>query len=384
MNKPNITAPLLIVAQFLCTSVWFASNTVIDQIQSEYHLPDNSLTYLTMAIQFGFILGTFLYAIFGISDRFSPSIVFFLSAIGAAICNMVIVAPIMSMPFASVILYRACTGVFLAGIYPVGLKIAADHFGDKLYSALGWIVGALVLGTAFPFLLGATMRDLHWHWVMYGTTMACVAGGIIVLFFVPDGPFRQVGQKFQARAIPMIFKEDDFKRSAFGYFGHMWELYTFWTLVPILVAKEPSSSPNLLTFSIIGIGAVGCVLSGYLASTWTVKRTAIFFLASSLICSLAYAIAVFIGITSLILPILFLWGFTVIPDSPMFSTLVARHAPSTYKGTALTLINGIGFMITILSIKLITWLMGHYESAHVVLLLALGPVIGLVINRSKS
>ncbi|MEM1357654.1 MAG: MFS transporter, partial [Bacteroidota bacterium] len=183
--------PIIVLAQFCCTSVWFAGNAVMEELLSTYNLPASTLGHLTSAIQFGFICGTLVFAVLAVADRFSPSRVFLFSAFAAAGLNL---SPLLSDNTAVTLLAgRFFTGFFLAGIYPVGMKIAADHFDRGLGKSLGFLVGALVLGTAFPHLLRGFGEVLPWRGVFLLTSAAATIGGIAIGCLVPDGPYRKQG-----------------------------------------------------------------------------------------------------------------------------------------------------------------------------------------------
>lgn len=378
---PRHILPIIVVAQFFCTSLWFAGNGVMHDLISNFGLEENALSQLTSSVQFGFIIGTLIFALFSISDRFSPSKVFFVCAILGALFNFGVIGSFNT--YESLILLRFLTGFFLAGIYPVGMKIAADYFEKGLGKSLGFLVGALVIGTAFPHLLKDLKGDLPWEFVLIGTSVLALLGGVMMLFMVPDGPFRKASQKINLRAIPYVFKNEKFRVAALGYFGHMWELYAFWAFVPFIlqlyVNLHPESSLNipLLSFMVIGIGGLGCVLGGLIAHKKGVKRIATIALFASGVCSLISP--VMFGLSSPLLFIFFLliWGILVIADSPLFSTLVAQNAPVELRGTALTIVNSIGFFLTILSIQILDQLRIIFNSPMIFIILALGPILAL-------
>ncbi len=268
--------PVIVLSQFLCTSLWFAGNAVLNDIVKSMPVPAGFLAHITSAVQFGFIAGTFIFALLNISDRFSPSRVFFICAIAAAISNFFIA--FQSIGFAGIIACRFGTGFFLAGIYPVGMKLAADHFKEGLGRSLGFLVGALVLGTSFPHLLKAFSVQLSWHYVVYATSLLSVAGGIAIWLWVPDGPYRKAGRRIQFSAFFTGFSNPKFRAAAFGYFGHMWELYTFWAFIPFMLASyvviHPQAVINipLTSFCIIAAGGISCFVSGYLSRRFQTKK----------------------------------------------------------------------------------------------------------------
>lgn len=383
--------PLIVLAQFCCTSLWFAVNAVMIDLSVNFHLGSNALEQLTSAIQFGFIIGTLTFAIFTIADRFSPSKVFCFSALSGASLNALMLLEVNTL--ISLLLLRFLTGFFLAGIYPIGMKIAADYYEKGLGKSLGFLVGALVLGTAFPHFLKSFDGILSWEMLVLSTSCLASVGGLLMLVFVSDGPYRKASQALDFGAIFRIFKEKEFRVAAIGYFGHMWELYTFWMLVPILLTTYFLEYPwfnfnvNWWAFVIIGMGSLGCVLGAYLAAYLGTKKTAVWALFLSFLCCcvapfmLEWASPVFFVL------FLIFWGIVVIADSPLFSTLVASSAPSATKGTALTIVNCIGFSITIISIQILTIARAQTNGYFIYWLLALGPIIGLLFiykNRKNT
>jgi len=369
-----------VLSQFACTSLWFAGNAVITDIIQQYSLGEQALGHLVSAVQFGFILGTLVFAVFNVSDRFSPSKVFFGCALAGALANVGIFA---ASGFVSIMLVRFGTGFFLAGIYPVGMKIAADYHDHGLGKALGFLVGALVLGTAFPYLLKSLTSAMPWSTVFVFTSGLAVLGGLFMYVGVPDGPFRRQSQPLNYQAFWQIFKEKDFRRAAAGYFGHMWELYTFWAFVPIILTTYRTYHPNInfnlsiLSFGVIAGGGVACVGGGYLAEWLGSSRIAFIFLLFSFLLCLTSPLLFHLPVY-LFLGCLFLWGMVVVADSPQFSALVAQTAPVAARGTALTMVNCIGFFITIISIQTLNNLANYVAPGNLYVFLGIGPFLGLL------
>jgi len=372
---------VIVVSQFCCTSLWFAGNAVMADLISTFQLDSSALGHLTAAVQFGFISGTLIFALLTLADRFPPSRVFFFSALLAALFNLGMIME--ENTITSLLSFRFLTGFFLAGIYPVGMKIAADYYKKGLGKSLGFLVGALVLGTAFPHLLKGLTVALPWRFVIISTSSIAVIGGTLMLLLVPNGPYRTPSKAPNFRAWISVFKNKKFKSAAFGYFGHMWELYAFWAFVPIILSTymegHPQSTFNipLLSFIIIGLGGLACVLSGYLSQTIGTKKTAAFALSISCLCCLMSPLIFYTDSSIFCIGFLIIWGLAVIADSPLFSTLVAQNAPAETKGTALTIVNCIGFAITIVSIQIINSLSGLIDPKYMYMILAIGPILGL-------
>ncbi|WP_430413154.1 MFS transporter [Kordia sp.] len=388
MKVPKYILPTIVISQFLCTSLWFAGNGIMSELKSNFNLGESALGYLTSSVQLGFIVGTLIFALLSIADRYSPSKVFMVCAFLGAAFNIGIIWE--GNTYATILAFRFLTGFFLAGIYPVGMKIAADYFDKGLGKSLGYLVGALVIGTALPHLLKDMKGNLPWESVLISTASLAIIGGILMISFVPDGPHRKPSQHITISAIPNIFKESNFRAAAFGYFGHMWELYAFWAFVPIILQiytekhTEIVFNIPLLSFVVIGIGSLGCVVGGYLAQKFNVKKIAFLSLLLSCVCCFLLPFMFFVESQVLFIAFLLFWGIVVIADSPLFSTLVAQNAPLALKGTALTIVNSIGFAITIISIQLLNELRIITDTPIVFIILALGPIVGLLAIRKRK
>ncbi len=381
--------PIIVFAQFFCTSLWFAGNAILPDIIKTFHLEAGFLAHLTSAVQFGFITGTLVFAVFTIADRFSPSMVFFCCAVLAGLCNLGIILE--NTNAGALLLFRYFTGFFLAGIYPVGMKIASDHFEKGLGKSLGFLVGALVVGTAFPHLLKSMATGFPWKYIVWATTLLSVLGGLIMVLFVSNGPYRKPAQQLHFTAFLLGFRQSKFRSVAFGYFGHMWELYTFWAFVPVMLATYNSHFPTahlpvpLLSFLIIALGGLACVSGGILSQYFSTKRLATIALFLSCMCCLLSPLFLHSSAIPVLLAFLFFWGLVVIADSPLFSTLVAQNAPEDSRGAALTIVNCIGFSITIVSIQLLQLLSQKIDPQYVYVFLAIGPVLGLIaLMREKQ
>ncbi len=382
MNKkiPAHILPVIVVAQFAGTSLWFAGNAVVDELITTLGLAELFIGYITMAVQAGFISGTLLFAFLNVADRFSPVKVFLFCALGGSVANLLVM---WSSSGIGIIAARFVTGFFLAGIYPVGMKIASDWHKEGLGKALGYLVGALVVGTAFPHLLKFLGGELPWRYVITGTSVIASTGGLLLFCTVSDGPNRSstAGFKFDAAAILKLFRNTNFRSAAFGYFGHMWELYTFWAFVPVMLSwyaltNNQSEIPvSFWSFVIIGVGGISCAIGGY----WSLKKSSkwvskISLTASGLCCLL---IPFSFNLPAILfLCLLLLWGMFVIPDSPQFSTMVAQSSDSTYVATGLTIVNSLGFAITIVSIQLVNLMWSVNENTYVFWLMAFGPLFG--------
>ncbi len=375
-TKPHIL-PFIVIAQLFCTSLWFAGNAVVGDLQETLSLDYDATGSLTSLVQIGFIFGTLVFAFLKISDRFSPSNVFMVCAILGSVSNASVTLDGLGIEIVFVL--RFATGFFLAGIYPVGMKIASDYHQKGLGMALGYLVGALVIGTASPHLLKGWFASQPWEYVMYSTSVLALTGGLMIGVGVPNGPYRRSSPDIDLTAFFKVFRHAKFRSAAFGYFGHMWELYAFWAYIPFYLAIYNDLNSTLInqpltTFSVIAIGGFACVLGGYLTYRFGSNNVAFTALSASFICCLVSPLALFLP-PGLFIGFLMIWGMAVITDSPQFSTLVAKFASADSIGTALTIVNSLGFAITIGSIQLLDQ---FTSSNYIFLLLAPGPLLGLI------
>jgi MFS family permease len=381
--------PIIVISQFFCTSLWFAGNAILPDLIENFHLDPGFLAHLTSMVQFGFISGTFVFAVLTIADRFPPSLVFFVCSILAGLFNLGMA--IENINSGWLLIFRFSTGFFLAGIYPVGMKIASDYYQKGLGKSLGFLVGALVVGTAFPHLLKSLSPNFSWKSVIFATSSISLLGGLAMVLFVPNGPFRKPSQDFNFKAFLSGFTNKQFRSAAFGYFGHMWELYTFWAFVPVMLLANKTHFQHsdlnvpLVSFGIIASGGLACVLSGYLSQQFGAKRIATIALFFSCLCCCFSPLFLFSSSIPLLAAFLFFWGLVVIADSPLFSTLVAQNAPEESRGTSLTIVNCVGFSITIISIQLTSLLSTMINPQYLYTILAVGPIFGLfALIRNKD
>ena len=380
LTAPKRILPTLVLAQFAGTSLWFAVNAVMPDLQQQMGWPASAVGRLTSALQLGFIVGTLVFALLAIADRFSARRVFLFCALAGALCTLGAMMRIAS--FTELLLWRAATGFFLAGIYPVGMKIASQWFPKGLGVALGWLVGALVLGSASAHGIRALSVELPWSTVMISVAFLAAAGGLLLFMVIPEPPnYTANTKKLEMQALATIWTDWRVRASVLGYFGHMWELYTFWVLVPLILATQLNGQAlSFAAFGVLGIGAVGCIGGGWLAKRWGSARVATLQLSMSGICCL---LAPWLMSAPLIWFLLWLaiWGITAAGDSPQFSTLTASNAPKHAVGSVLTLTNCMGFALSIVSIELFTSLAQEHQLASLLPWLGIGPLLGVLAMR---
>ena len=374
--------PLLtiVIAQLFGTSLWFSVNGVGLSLSRDLGFSEADLGRLTLTVQAGFIVGTLFIATTGLADRFRASHIFAAACLAGALANAGFVLVADQWPLA--ITLRLLTGLCLAGIYPLGMKLVIGWTPRYTGAALAWLVGMLTLGTALPHLLRGSTLGLPWEWSLLGASILAVLGGIGI-FVLGDGTHLP-SSSGKTRVLDGLaaLREPRFRAVAGGYFGHCWELYAFWTLTPFLVAREVARLGAAeawvpwLSFTVIALGFLGCVgggqLSRRLGSLWVARRA---LAASGLIC-LVYPLVGWLP-PGLLLILLVLWGLSVIADSPQFSALAAASAPRERVGSTLAVMNAVGFALTIPAIYLTTALW-EWQGGWVLWWLLPGPILGLM------
>ncbi|MCH8843837.1 MAG: MFS transporter [SAR324 cluster bacterium] len=377
----RLILPVLVCAQLFGTSLWFSSSAALPSLIRDWRLSQADGGLLISAVQVGFILGTLLFALTNLADVLPASKIFLTSAVLGATVNVLFAYS--ATQLSEALVFRFITGLALAGIYPVGMKVVVSWAPGGIGNALGWLVGALTLGTALPFLLASAGADWPWRTVIMFSSLLAVISGVMVAW-IGEGPNLIGARKVELRMILRVFRYRGFRRAAFGYFGHMWELYAFWVITPLLVHTALKQlglgQPewvSLGVFAVIGIGALGCIGGGLLSGR----------LGSRAVASISLAVSGTLCLVSPLLlvihPVLFLagllvWGVFVVSDSAQFSALAAKSCPQQYVGTGLTLMNSIGFALTVASIEWVTRLYAEL-GAQVAWILAPGPVLGLIL-----
>lgn len=368
-------------AQFLGCSLWFSVNGVSSALVMHWDLEVSDIGLLTGAVQAGFISGTLGLAVSNLADRFRPSLIFLSASLLGGLANLLFAYQASGL--GEGLLYRFIVGVCLAGIYPIGMKLIVSWSPKLPGVGLGLVVGMLTLGTASPHLFNGLSWSPDWRLTLTLLSGLALIGGMLVVS-IGEGPFgvKQTGP-IQWGAVFKSFQIPRFRASACGYFGHMWELYAFWTLVPWLLASVMTEASaleiSMWSFVVIGIGLFGAVWGGLMSRRWGSGCVAFVSLAvSGSICVLYPFLEDQQWAT---IGVLMVWGFFVIADSAQFSAISSKSCPPDMVGSALSIQNCLGFLISIGSIVLLTdW--ADALGTHVVWLLVPGPILGLIAMRS--
>lgn len=377
------------IAQLFGTALWFSANSTADELMYLWSATATDIGWLTSAVQLGFILGTLCISLSGAADRFRASSIFVCSAIAGAVFNLGFAW--LSEGLLSGALFRFCVGLCLAGIYPMGMKLIVSWAPERTGLALAQLVAMLTLGTALPHAMRVVGEGLPWQLIITASSVLALFGAGLI-GALGDGPYARVKPRKAmmptvprggAHSILRAFRSPKFRAATLGYFGHMWELYTFWTLVPLIVARTslvshfPQFGISGLSFIVIGVGALGSLLGGMLSQRIGSAKVALAALGMSGGCSLVFVIGWRDLPTAALLLLLIVWGASVVADSPQFSALAATSCPPESIGSALAIQNCIGFAITVVSITVTTALF-ELVGLDAMWLLLPGPVLGLI------
>ena len=366
------------VAQLLALSLWFSASAVAPQLRELWDLSTGEEAGLTLAVQLGFVVGAVVSGLANLADVIPARRLFAMSAVGGALANL----GLLLMTDESVALMlglRFTTGMFLAGVYPAGLKIMAGWFKTGRGMALGLLVGALTVGSASPHLV----RGLGLEWegvVVAASALTFVAAGMMGR--VGDGPHEVPTSRFRWEQVGLVIRNRGVRLSTYGYLGHMWELYAMWTWTAAYLAASADAfaggygSVSLITFAVIAVGGIGSWWAGSLADRIGRTRVAGGAMVVSGSCALATA-AIFGQSPWLVVPIFLIWGLTVVADSAQFSTMVTETAQDRVRGTALTLQTAVGFLLTLVTIRLVPEIAASATWRWAFPILAVGPAAGV-------
>ncbi len=370
----------LALATLLSMSTWFSGTAVVRPLTTEWHLSPTAASWLTIAVQLGFVAGSLVAAFMNLLDVLPPRRVFVAASLGAAAVNA-------AVGFAHgaglAIPLRFATGFFLAGVYPTSLKLMSTWFVRERGLALGIMVGSLTLGSAAPHLVNG-LGGVSWRTVVGAASLLTLVGSAIAALLVHEGPYPFPRARFDPAQIGRVFKNRGVRLASFGYFGHMWELYAMWSWFLVFLADsleragfhDVRAIASLGTFAVIGAGFVGSWLAGVMSDRWGRTMTTSLAMAVSGACCLVVGLLMG-GPPALILALGLIWGASVVADSAQFSTMVTELADPAYVGTALTLQLGIGFTLTVATIWLIPLLRDAVTWRWAFAFLVPGPLLGI-------
>ncbi len=383
--SPRRVLFLLSMAELLAMSLWFTGTAVLPQVTPLWHSDLALGSWLTISVQIGFSLGAITFALFNISDVFSPIPVFVVSALAAAAANAAF-AWTAQYPLTAIVL-RGATGFFLAGVYPVGMKIIAGWFQRGRGLALGIMIGALTVGSAVPHGVNS-VGGIAWRSVVLLGTAQAVLGALIVAFAVREGPYAMPKSQLDLSQVFEIVRNRPLRLANLGYLGHMWELYGFWGWVAVIFAASagwPRSKYEMAAAVAIAIGAVGCIWAGAasdklqdeLASARVAQRARVTIIAMAVSSACCVVAALVFHRPLLLLLISLIWGIAVIADSAQFSTIISEVSDKSYVGTALTCQVAVGFMLTAFSIRFLAAVADRYGWHWAMASMAVGPLLGM-------
>ena len=355
-------------------------SAVAPQIAAEWHLDEATTSWLTLAVQLGFVTGTLLSALLNLPDVIRARHLFALCAILGAVTNAILAAFVHTAALAIVL--RFLTGAFLAGVYPPGMKLIATWYREGRGFALGVLIGALTLGKASPYLVNV-LGSANWRVNVGLASAITLLGAIVVILFVREGPFALPNQPFDLSQVAQVVSNRGVRLANFGYFGHMWELYAMWTWAPVMIraslkaSGDPPAFAEAASFVVIGSGAVGCVVAGRMADR--IGRTIVASAAMAVSGTCCIAIGFLYGHSPIaLLAVAAIWGATVVADSAQFSACVTELGDPRYIGTALTMQTCVGFLITTVSIRMMPPLVERIGWQFAFAALAIGPLLGIV------
>jgi MFS family permease len=370
----------LSAAMILGMTPWFSATVVAPGMVAEWRSGPAFTAWLTIAVQLGFVAGTFVSAALLLSDRWSARRLAAASAVLAGTVTLLLALP-GTGPREAIVL-RLLAGVALAGVYPPGIKIAAGWWQARRGMAIGVLVGALTVGSAAPNLFRITLDGSEWRGVMVVAGLGAIGSAIVFWYVVREGPFQAPSAPFDSAALSSIARDRGVMLSTGGYLGHMWELYAMWSSIGAFwtyVAANrhlSGAAAAVLAFLTMAAGTVGCVAAGIVADRVGRPRVTIIAMIVSGSCALVIGSLVHASLVILTF-VAIVWGISIVADSAQFSASVTELAPARYVGTAVTLQTCLGFLLTIVTIRLVPVWVEWWGWERAYMPLAIGPALGV-------
>jgi MFS family permease len=376
---------LIALVMVLGLSVWFSVTAVAPSLRVEWGIGSTAAIWLTASVQLGFAAGAIASAVVNVADRIQPQYLLAASSLGAAICTAVLALAVDGLLAA--IPLRFCTGMLLAGVYPVGMKLTASwsESADR-GRTFGVLLAALTIGSALPLLLGG-LGPLPWRAVLIAAAASSAAGAVVAVTAIRPGPRLHLGRiTWNPRYAFAIFAERGPRLVSLSYLGHMWELYAFWSWLPafVVVGRQERRDATaalptgVFVFLTIGLaGAFGCLVGGWASDRFGRRPAAVAALVISGGCCVLSPVF-FAAPTIVLMVFLAVWGAAAVADSGVFSTSLSETTDQRLIGTALTTQTAAGFLLTVVTIQLVPQVADLVGWRYAFLLLAPGPLLGAI------